>query len=64
MNSAGMKKQRKSKKHRGAGINITTGITLPQWQIIENEHSLLNAKYQYQGKILKVHFVNFKISLI
>lgn len=45
MKSAGMKKQRKSKKHRGAGINITTGNTLPQWQIIENEHSLLNAKY-------------------
>lgn len=45
MKSAGMKKQRKSKKHRGAEINIATGITLPQWQIIENEHSLLNAKY-------------------
>lgn len=42
MNSAEMKKPRKSKKHREApeeqGLTFD-GIILPQWQIIEKEDS-------------------------
>lgn len=41
MNSTEMKKPRKSKKHREAPEEqgLTTGIILPQWQIIEKEDS-------------------------